>query len=187
MRLHGLWQVFPAMILLATAGCHTQFSPPWVRHEIARQTGAKPKDSFELKLDGATMKLARAAASRAAGESVNFGGLTRIDLAVYELPPDRHLDFDSMHLRGWDKLIRTQEGGFNLLVLVRTSGDTLGDLVVFAQGAGQLLYGRQKGNLAPDLPSTLQRALRATGLQGLKEHLLSAAEGQRHPPPSVTP
>jgi hypothetical protein len=187
MRLRGFWQVFLAVILLATAGCHTQFSPQWGRHEIERQTGAKPKDSFEFKLEGATMRLAKVVVSRAAGEPVNFGGLTRIDLAVYELPPGRHLDFDSMRLRGWDKFIQTQEGKFNLLVLVRTNGDTLVDLVLFAQGEDQLLYGRQQGNLAPDLPSTLQRVLRATGLQGLKEHLLSSAEDNKDPPPSVTP
>ncbi|MEN6427816.1 MAG: hypothetical protein ABFE13_20875 [Phycisphaerales bacterium] len=181
MRLHGLWQVLLAGILLATAGCSTQFSPQWGRHEIERQTGATPENSFDFKLEGTTMKLAKVAASRAAGEPVNLKGLSRIHLAIYELPTGGQLVFDRMRIRGWDRVIRTQEGKFGLLVLVRTNGATLGDLVVFAQGEGQLLYGRQKGNLAPDLPSTLQRVLRATGLQGLKGHFLSSAEGNSPP------
>ena len=176
MRLHGLWQVLLAGILLATAGCHTQFSPQWGRHEVERQTGATPEDSFEFKLEGTTMKLAKVAASRAAGEPVKLAGLSRIHLAIYELPSGGHLNFDRMRIRGWDKVIQTQEGRFGLLVLVRTNGATLGDLVVFAQGENQLLYGRQKGNLDPDLPSTLQKVLRATGLQGLKQRFLSSAK-----------
>jgi len=187
MRQCGRYRIFLAAILLGAAGCHTQFSPEWGRREIERQTGAKPEDSFELKLQGATMKLAKVAASRAAGEPVHFGGLSRIHLAVYELPPGRSLDLDSMRVRGWNKVIRAQEGRFSLLVLVRTSGETLGDLVVFARGEDQLLYGRQKGRLDPDLPSTLQRVLGASGLQGLKEHFLSSAEGSRNAPPFVTP
>lgn len=187
MRQCGRYWIFLAAMLLGTAGCHTQFSPDWSRHEIERQTGAKPEDSFEFKLEGATMKLAKVAVSKASGEPVHFGGLSRIHLAVYELPPGGYLDFDSMRVRGWNKVIQAQEGRFSLLVLVRTSGETLGDLVVFARGEDQLLYGRQKGRLDGNLPSTLQRVLRATGLQGLKEHFLSSAEGSRNTPPFVTP
>ncbi|HNS18916.1 MAG TPA: hypothetical protein PKH24_00375 [Sedimentisphaerales bacterium] len=182
MRLHSIRQVLFAGILLATAGCHTQFSPQWSRHEIERQTGTTPEDSFEFKLDGTTMKLAKVAASRVAGEPVNVAGLSRIHLAIYELPSGGRLDFDRMRVRGWDKVIQTQEGRFGLLVLVRTKGDTLDDLVVFAQGEGRLLYGHQKGKLDPNLPSALQGVLRTTGFQGLKQHFLAAAEGNATSP-----
>lgn len=175
MNARGLWQVSVITILLAAAGCYRPFSPEQVRHEIERQTGAEPKSSFEFKLGGATMKLAKVVASKASGEPVNFGGLTRIDLAVFELPPAKRVDFNSMRIWGWDKLIETQEGELSLMVLVRTNGKTLGDLVLVAQGRDQVLYGRLKGRLDPNLPTALQKVLRATGLQGLKERILSAA------------
>jgi hypothetical protein len=173
--------VLLAVALLATAGCATQFSPQWTRQEIERQTGAEPQDSFEFKLEGATLRLAQAAASRAGGESVNLGWLSRVHLAIYDLPAGRRVEFDEMRFTGWDKLIQTQEGNFGLLVLVRPQGDTLGDLAVFVQGGNQLLYGRQKGRLDPALPSTIQRVLRTTGLQGLKERFLSSTQNTESP------
>lgn len=179
MRLYGLWKVFPAMILLASAGCSTQLSSEWMRQEIMRQTGAQPGNAFEFTLEGATMKFAQAAVSTAAGESTVFGGLARIDLAIYELPTGRQLDFDSMPVRGWDRPIRTQEGMFHLLVLVRAGGSKLADLAVVAQGEDQLLFGRLKGNLNAAIPSALPGVLRAGGLQGLKEHLLSSVGENR--------
>jgi hypothetical protein len=174
MRLYGLWKVVPAVILMASAGCSTEFSSEWMRQEIVRQTGAQPGNAFEFTLEGATMKLAQAAVSTAAGKPADFSGLTRIDLAVFGLPSGRPLGFDSMRYSGWDKFIRTQEGMFNLLVLVRGSGGSLADLTVFAQGEDQLLFGRLTGNLDTAVPSAFPGVLRARGLQGLKEHLLSS-------------
>jgi hypothetical protein len=181
MRLRGLWQVVLGVAMLGSAGCATQFSPQWGRQEIQRQTGAQPQDSFEFKLEGVTMKFAKAVASRAAGESINLGRLSRVHLAIYDLPGGRRVDFADMRFTGWDKLLQTREGSFGLLVLVRTKGDSLGDLVVFAQGENQLLYGRQKGRLDPDLPSTIQSVLRTTGLQGLKQQFLSSTRDSEEP------
>jgi len=182
MKWQGVWQALLAGALLGTAGCHTQFDPQWGRQEIKRQTGVEAEDTFEFKMEGATMKLAKVAASQVAGEPVNLGGLSRIHLAIYELPAGGQLAFDKMRIRGWDRVIQTREGGFGLLVLVRTKGDTLDDLVVFAQGENQLLYGRQKGKLDPSLPAALQGVLRTAGLQGLKQRFLSSAEGSTTSP-----
>ncbi len=177
------FKLLAALALLCAAGCYRPFSPEQVRHEIERQTGAEPRSSFEFKLGGATMKLAKAVASKATGEPANFGGLTRIDLAVFELPQGKSVDFGAMKIWGWDRLIETKEGDRALMVLVRTNGETLGDMVLVAQGRDQVLYGRLKGKLDPKLPSALQKVLSATGLQGLKEHILSAAgEGAKNHP-----
>jgi hypothetical protein len=171
--MRGVWRVLFGVAMLGTAGCATQFSPQWARQEIERQAGVEPQDSFEFKLEGVMMKFAQTAAAQAAGEPVDLRWLSRLHLAVYDLPAGRRVDFADMRFTGWNKFIQAQEGGFGLLVLVRPKGDTLGDLVVFAQGADQLLYGRQKGRLDPALPSTIQNVLRTTGLQGLKEQFLS--------------
>jgi len=181
MRWQGLSRILLGVAMLGTAGCATQFSPQWTRQEIARQTGAEPEDSFEFKLEGVTMKLAKVAISRAADEPVKLGRLSRIHLAIFDLPAGRRVDFADMRFTGWDKVIQAREGGFGLLVLVRTKGETLDDLVVFAEGENQLLYGRQKGRLDPDLPATIQKVLQTGGLQGLKQEFLSATQGDREP------
>lgn len=170
------WTAVVATLALAAA-CYRPFSPEIVRKEIVRQTGAEPASSFEFKLGGATMRLAKAVVSKAAGEPIRFGGLTRVDLAVFEVPPEKEVDFGKLRLWGWDRLIQTRKEGRSLLVLVRTDGKNLADLVLVAQGEGQVLYGRLKGELDPGLPTALQRALESTGLKGLKEHLLSAGRG----------
>jgi hypothetical protein len=174
MRRTGLMAAGALAAVLLGAACYRPFSPEIVRKEIVRQTGAEPGASFEFKLGGATMRLAKAVVSRAAGEPIRFGGLARVDLAVFEVPPGKEVDFGKLRLWGWDRVIQTRKEGRSLLVLVRTDGKNLGDLVLVAQGEGQVLYGRLKGQLDPGLPTALRRALESTGLTGLKEHLLSA-------------
>lgn len=171
-----------ALSLLLLAGCYTPFSPERVRHEIVRQTGADPQTSFQVKLGGATMRLVKTVASKAAGEPINFGGITRIDLALFEAPPGKPLDFTRMRIWGWDKLIQARDGDRSFMVLVRTNGETLGDLVLVAENGNQVLYGRLKGKLDRNLPTALERAMKVSGFEGLKEHLLSATREGQSPP-----
>jgi hypothetical protein len=189
MRVRGFWQVFLSVVLLAAAGCYAPFNPQWGRHEIKRQTGEDPRDSFEFNLGEATMKLAKSVVSGVAGEPVNFGGLERIDVEVYELPPGRRLDFNRIDHRGWEKLVGTKTDKWALMILVRTNGERLKDLVLVAQGDEQVLYGRLKGNLDPGLPSTLEGVLESKGLQGLKEKFLSQTPARKttEPPPAPRP
>ena len=100
MRSRSLWQVLTAMILLASAGCNTQFSSEWTRQEIVRQMGAQPGNAFEFTLEETTMKLAQAAASTTAGKPASFGGLARIDLANNALPL-----YFSRPLTRWDYML----------------------------------------------------------------------------------
>jgi hypothetical protein len=186
MKARGSLKFSLAILMLAMTGCYAPFNPQWGRHEIMRQTGAEPGDAFEFNMGEATMKLAKSVVSSVAGESVNFGGIDRIDVAVYELPQGRHLDFNTIGCRGWEKLINTQGDKSALMILVRSNGDSLRDVVVVAQGEEQLLYGHLKGTLNPGLPSDLQGVLDKKGLQGLKDKILSEAPGKSAiPPPGV--
>jgi hypothetical protein len=170
-----------AVALISASACYAPFSPEKVRKEIVRQTGQEPQTSFEFKLGGATMKLAKTVASKATGERVNFGGLTRIELAVFEVPRGKPLDLTRLSSWGWDTLIKTRDGQRSFTVFVRTNGETLGDLVLVAEGEQQVLYCRLKGKLDRNLPSVLERALRGTGLKGLKDQLLDATREQPSP------
>lgn len=181
MKSRGLWQVFLAVSILAAVGCASTFSPQSWRREIERQTGARPRASFEFNLDGTTMQLARTVASKIAGEQVKFGGIDRIDLAVFELPSGKRLDIDRVRHRGWDKFIQTRTENTDLMILVRSNGETLADLVLVAQGEEQVMYGRLKGTLNPNLPSTLQKVVGSSGFKGLKDYMMSAAEEKKKP------
>ena len=174
MRLTRITPLLLLALLVPLLGCYTRFSPERVRQEIVRQTGQEPQTSFEFSLGGATMKLAKTVVSKATGEPIRFGGLTRVELAVFNVPQGKDLDFTRMPVRGWDTLIKTRDQRRSLTIFVRTNGETLGDLVIIAEGEQQVLYGRLKGKLDRNLPSALERTLRATGLQGLKEHILDA-------------
>ncbi len=183
MRLARVAPLLLLALLTPLLACYTRFSPERVRAEIVRQTGQEPQTSFEFSLGGATMKLAKTVVSKATGEPMNFGGLTRIELAVFDVPQGKALDFTRMPVHGWDTLIKTRDQNRSLTIFVRTNGETLGDLVIIADGERQVLYGRLKGRLDRNLPSALERALRATGLQGLKEHLLDATRDEPGRPP----
>ena len=179
MRLHDQWRAFPLVILLASAGCYTQFSPEWSRQEIERQTGVEPGDAFEIKMGGPSLKFTQAIAANAGGLPAGFAGLTRIYLAIYDLPSGKQLSFSRMRFHGWDRPIRAEEGRSSLMVLTRAGEKPQTDLVVFAQNEAQFLFARLEGTLDPDVPSTLQEALRSGGFLGLKKHLLSSAYGDR--------
>ena len=181
MKKRLFYKVFIAILTFAALGCASTFNPQSWRREIERQTGSRPATSFEFNLDGTTMQLARTLVSKVAGEQVRFGGLDRIDLAVFELPSGKRLDIDKVRHRGWDKFVQTRTESTDLLILVRSNGETLADLVLVAQGEDQVMYGRLKGALNPGLPSALQKVAGTAGFRGLKDYMLSAAEEKKKP------
>lgn len=151
--------------------CYAPFSPERERVEIEKQTGAKLEDSFEFKLDGATMKLIKAVASNAADEETDLGGVKRIDLAVYSLPVGKKVDFKKIGRGGWDTLIDKKSKNGDLMILVRRNGKNLADMVVMAQGKQKVLYGRVKGNFTKSLPEHLEKVLDEKGIEGLKDRI----------------
>lgn len=159
------------LLTLFLLNCYAPFSPERGRLEIERQTGAKLEDSFEFKLDGATMKLIKAVASNAADDNVNFWGVDRIDLAVYQLPLGKRIDFKKIGRRGWDTLIDKKSKNGDLMVLIRTNGKNVADMVVMAQGDQKVLYGRLKGKFSPEISSTIQETFNEKGIEGLKDKL----------------
>ncbi|MCX7830179.1 MAG: DUF4252 domain-containing protein [Acidobacteria bacterium] len=160
-----------SVLILLLLNCYAPFSPERGRLEIERQTGAKLEDSFEFKLDGATMKLLKAVASNASDEDIDFWGVDRIDLAVYSLPSNKRIDFKKIGRRGWDTLVEKKSKNGDLMVLVRTNGKNLADMVVMAQGEEKVLYGRLKGKFSPEISGNIQETFNEKGIEGLKDKL----------------
>ncbi len=155
-------------------GCATTFSPAAVRSEIARQTGSDPQRAFEVNLGRVTLALARQAVGPAADGSLPLGGLTRFEMAVYDVPPTgRDLDFTRMAVHGWEPTVRARTPSGSTLVLVRSAGGVLGDVVLVAADADRALYARLAGRLSKDLPAALGRALSERGTDGVRRELLS--------------
>ncbi len=168
------------MLALATlaVACATSFSPAAIRAEIARQTGADPQRVFELNLGQATMALARRVMGPADNGSLPLAGLTRLELAVYDVPATgRSLDFTAMAVRGWEPTVRSRTSTRSTLVLVRGSGNAIGDLVLVTADEKRALYARLTGRLSRELPAALGEAAAVRGTDGLKQQLLSLTGG----------
>jgi hypothetical protein len=168
-----------AVVILAilSVACATSFSPAAIRSEIARQTGADPPRVFELNFGRVTMALIRTAIGPSADGSLPLAGLVRFELAVYDVPTTgQNLDFTRMEVYGWEPTVRAKTSTGSTLVLVRSSGDAIGDLVLVAADAKQALYARLAGRLSRDLPEALGQAVAARGTEGVKQELMSLTE-----------
>jgi hypothetical protein len=168
-----------AALTLASAvlSCATSFSPAVIRSEIERQTGADPPRAFELSLGRVSMALARQVVGSTTDGSLPLAGLTRLELAVYDVPATgRSLDFTRMPVRGWEPTVRAKTPTGSTLVLVRSSGDAIGDLVLVAAEARQVLYARLAGRLSQRLPEALGQAVAQRGTDGVKQELMSLTE-----------
>lgn len=174
-----------ALVALLAAGCATRFSAQAVRGEIARQTGTDPQSVFELNLGRVTMALARQLlAGEARDGALPLAGLERFELAVYGLPPaapdgSPRLDFTAMAVRGWEPTLRVAKEGRSGVVLVRASGEAIGDLVLLAAGEKNALYARLRGTLSPELPAALGEALESGGTEAVQRELQSLAGPQQ--------
>jgi hypothetical protein len=181
-RTARLVAVLTASILCAS--CATSFSPADTRAEIARQTGADPPRVLEFNLGTVTMALARQVIGPGADGSLPLGGLTRIEVAVYDVPAGgTALDFTRMAVRGWEPTVRARTPTGSTLVLVRASGDSIGDLVLVAADARQVLYSRPAGRLSRELPVALGQAVSSRRTEGVKQELMSLT-GKPDPAPN---
>jgi hypothetical protein len=152
-----------------------------IRNEIARQTGQDPRGVFELSLGRPTMAIARAVLAGASPEGhLPLEGLSSFELAVYEVPVrGADLDFTRMPVRGWEPVVRFREGQKSAFVLVRASEEFIGDLVVVAGGAEQVLYARIRGHLSPELPDALGRTVKSGDAEAIQRELMSLTEPPR--------
>lgn len=170
-----------ALLLVFVSGCATGFSAQKVRSEIVRQTGSDPQKMFEMNVGRMTMSLAKRMIGPTSGDSLPLGGLSKFELAVYDLPPDvlsgaRTLDFTLMPIRGWEPTVRYKDGPKSGMVLVRESGESIGDLVVLFVGDEKATYVRLRGQLPKELPEAIGEAVRSGSTDEIEEELKSLGE-----------
>ncbi len=157
-------------------GCATQFSARSVRSEIVRQTGEDPQGMFEMNVGRMTMSLAKRVIGETGDDELPLSGLTKFELAVYDLSPDvrsgaRTLDFSAMKVRGWEPTVRYKDGGRSGMVLVRESGDFIGDLVLLFGGDEKATYVRLRGRLPRELPAALGEAVNSGSTEAIEREL----------------
>jgi hypothetical protein len=130
-----------------------------------------------------TLTLARTVIGSTTDERLPLAGLTRFELAVYDIPATgRDLDFTRMAVRGWEPTVRAKTHNGSTLVLVRSSGDAVGDLVLVAADDRQAIYARLAGRLSRELPQALSHAVAERGTEGVKQELMSLSEASTPSP-----
>ena len=73
-------------------------------------------------------------------------------------------------------MVRAKTASGSTLILVRSSGDSIGDLVLVAADARQAIYARLAGKLSQELPQALSHAVTERGTEGVKQELMSLTE-----------
>jgi len=172
------------LVLLActAAACATHFSPATIRDEIARQRGGDPLSVFELDLGRFTTLLLKNVLATEGG-TIPFAGIQQLQLAVYEAPSDAGpaMDVTRIQVRGWEQVLRVHDQTRSAMVLIRPSGETVGDLVVVGAGSRKVVYGRLRGRLSPDLPKALGDVAREGGPDEVRRVLTELAEPSEGP------
>jgi hypothetical protein len=169
-----------ALMACLALGCATPFSPEMIRQEIVLQRGQAPLGVFELNLGRFTTRLIRSVLTPQVAEgSVPFAGLQQLELAVYEAPSDNGpaLDVTRIPIRGWEPLIRLHDNIRSGVILIRSSQEAIGDLVVVGAGRQKVVYARLRGKLSRELPSALGDVLRQQGPDGIQSLLYKLSEG----------
>jgi len=164
-------------ILLALsllAACATRFSPGVIRDELTRQSGRDPLTTFELNFGRFTTFLIKSALDVQADGDLPFAGLDSLQVAVYEAPSESGpaLDVTQIHVRGWEQVVRFLDQKRSGMVLVKPSGEEIGDLVVVGAGKKTVLYARLRGRLSAELPKALAESLRNDGPDAVRETLI---------------
>jgi hypothetical protein len=164
--------------LLLLCGCATRFSPGTVRDELARQSGRDPRTTFELNLGRFTTLLIKSALDVEQDGELPLAGLDQLQLAVYESPAERGpaMDVTQIPVRGWEPVIRFLDRERSGLVLIRGSGEGIGDLVLVGAGRETVLYARLRGRLSLTLPEALSKALREQGPEAVRDTLIELGE-----------
>lgn len=182
MRRAGSAMILSALAVLSFAGCATSFSAPAVRAEITRQTGSQPREAFEVYAGPVTMAVVRKVLGAQAGSDVSLPGsrITSFEIAVYELGQKSAagaptIDLTLMPVRGWEPSLRYRTEDRSGMVLIRTSGDSVADLVVLASDRDGVTYGRLRGSLSKELPAALGKVMQDGGTDAIKDTLESMA------------
>jgi len=170
------------------SACATQFNAQSVRAEIVRQTGEDPQKAIELYLGPVTMALARhvlAGPARIDG-TLPLSGLTSFELAVYGVPSAalsgaRPLDFSVMKVRGWEPTLRLKDGLTSGMVLVRSTKEHIGDLVMLVGGDKDVVFARLRGTLSRELPAAISEAVRSGSTEVVRRELQRLGEPQEQP------
>lgn len=168
---------------LAASACATSFSPEAVRQEIARQTGSDPQRALEFTLGGPTMALAKSLLAGASSDGrYPLAGLDRFEIATYEVPAagagtagSPRFDVTRIPVRGWESVVRAQDGERSVVVLVQPQDETtVRDMVVLASSGSQVLYARLAGRLSAKLPVAIGEALKGESLDQVRADLMQS-------------
>lgn len=142
-----------------------------------------PAKSFHVEVGRLLMTLARTAiASGDRDSQLPLGGLSAFELAVFELPQagSSGLDWSALPVRGWETVVRAKSGANSAMVVVRpAAAPAIADLVLIVGGEKQVLYGRLRGRLDPDLPRALAGVAERRGPEGVRGALIEATREAR--------
>jgi hypothetical protein len=149
-----------ATIALATIGCMTYRGPRGAEDVIEERLGQDLDRTFGISLGPITTKIAVSFVDEE--DAPDLSGLTGVGVAVFEVdgpwegarPPLTARDFG----KGWETVLSSRSADEQVLVLVKTRGSEIREMLLVAIDASEVVLARLRGRIDRIVESAIAAA-----------------------------
>ena len=153
------WQLI--LVCLATAtSCIRFHGPEDLRRDLSRSTGVKLDREMGVTLTRTAVMLARWVTDE---EEIPLKGVRRVQVGVYEVQGLRRgvnarRPIEPPQLPGWQNVVRVQEEGEDIFVLLREEDDVIREMLVVVAEEDEWVLVRIRGKLNRTIESVMKLA-----------------------------
>ena len=160
------WMVLGALMALAS-GCMTYRGPRGVEDTLERSLGVELHRDFGIKLGPISTKFAASFVGH--DDEFDLHDMTRVGVAVFEVGArngrsPRPIEAKDLGGAGWSTMLDSRSDGDQVLLLVKSRGDSIHDLLLLAADDEEVVVARLTGRLDKLIARTMDRA----GLEGAR-------------------
>ena len=151
-----------AAVLLTTVGCFAYRGPRGVEDALERQLGVELKRDVGIKLGPVSTQFVASFAGDV-GDDIDFHDLTSVGVVVFkreagrERPAHRIAPKD-LGLRGYMTMLSSSDGDDQVLILAKSRGDSIHELVLLAVDTDEVVMARLTGHLDRLLAKAMDEA-----------------------------
>ena len=150
------------LLVLSAAGCMTYRGPRGVEATIERKAEIELKREMGIKLGPLSTKIA-ASILHHEDDDTDFRDLTGIGVAVFEVTkhtgaPAQRITAKDLGVEGWQPIIEESADGEQLLVLAKTGGGEIREMMFVSIESDEVVVARLKGHLDRLIQKTMAAA-----------------------------
>jgi hypothetical protein len=151
-----------AALIVLVSGCMAYRGPAGVEAAIERKAGVELHRDLGIKLGPLSTKVAASIVGHGDGDP-DFSDLTGISVTVFEVTkragtPPEPITAADLGVSGWRPMIDSRSNGEQLLVLAKTDGPEIREMMLLSIESDEVVVARLKGHLDRLIRKTLAGA-----------------------------